>query len=191
MSDIVTSGKTSVSEVVTALIDQFADEEEFLIAEVEDAGTIDQTTFSKDIMKQIEKVQKKQDKELNDVKSITQSVTREFNKDSKSSISTDKRTAKTDVTTAYKEAETELKALIDERGIRNVISKIKKIISEGCDIPTNNKVITETTRKADLTSMINREYHKSTTDKDNSTALNKGYTKEIEHGWIRLRVDCD
>jgi len=130
LSDIVTSGKTSVSEVVTELIDQFADEEEFLVAEVEDAGTIDQTTFSKDIMKQIEKVQKKQDKELNDVKSITQSVTKEFNKDSKASISTDKRTAKTDVTTAYKDAETELKALIDERGIRNVISKIKKIISE-------------------------------------------------------------
>ena len=45
--------------------------------------------------------------------------------------------------------------------------KIKRIISEGCDIPTVNPVINEETRKTDLHAMILRGNHKSTQDKDN------------------------
>ena len=62
--------------------------------------------------------------------------------------------------------------------------KIKKIISEGCDIPTVNSDTNEDTQRADLQAMINRGNHKSTQDKENSKALHKGYLKEIEHGWM-------
>ena len=68
--------------------------------------------------------------------------------------------------------------------------KIRKIISEGCDVPTTNEIATETTQKVDLASMITRGNHKSTTVSDNSAALQKGYLKEIEHGWlIPITVD--
>ena len=38
--------------------------------------------------------------------------------------------------------------------------------------------------------MVTRGNHKSTTNKDNSAALHKGYLKEIKHGWlIPITVD--
>ena len=70
-------------------------------------------------------------------------------------------------------------------------TKIKQIVYEGCDIPTNPITMEENTRKTDLSAMIKRGNHKSTTNNENSEALHKGYLKEIEHGWlIPISVDA-
>ena len=56
------------------------------------------------------------------------------------------------------------------------------IISEGVLYPL--RTTTEAVRKADITHMISRENHKSTTAPQNEPTLLKNYNKEVNRGWM-------
>ena len=71
-------------------------------------------------------------------------------------------------------------------------SLAKSIVIQGVKYPLDTtSVRSESTRKKDLTAMIERGNHKSSMRHANKQSLVKAYQKEVEYGWlIPISIDC-